>query len=289
MHARELVELAAIVAAQGPALIATPGCLPAGAIDQYWLASKCRLDRWNRALSQFRDGRRASAGVPASWSELRPILEEILISDILTRVWTGVLCAFDRQRNAHEIESVARSVWLGHVESRHRVMCLLVSDVEIEPAEAVALNRLRRRTERWSDLLLGYLLEQHDVIEFAVCHETAREFASDLRSRRHQPGGEHAWPLTLAALRGAFQTGLSEAQPNGDAHARVAASILACLPPELFDGLGLARSLWLTRLSTTASDVAGLIADWFDVDGQSAGERATPSWSEFGVRTRRPS
>lgn len=291
MHSRDLVELAAVVATHGSTFISTPGALPPGAIEQYWTSSKCRLDRWNRALKNLRADHSdsiaaATREVEHGSTEPLPILEEVLISDILTRVWSGVLCAYDRRYGGREVESIARSIWLGHLETRHRVMALLVNDHAIEPAAAVALNRLRRRTERWADLLLGQLLGSHDVSEFAVVHERAREFADDLHHQQQQPGGEHAWPLTLASLRGAFRAGVCEATPNGDANARIAASIVACFPAELFDDSGLVRSLWLARLSTTASDVAGLIEDWFRVDAHPSSGHAV--FAEGLLPARRP-
>ena len=53
MHARELVELAAILSAQGPMLIRSTPQLSSHGVQQYWTASKCRLDRWARNLKSF--------------------------------------------------------------------------------------------------------------------------------------------------------------------------------------------------------------------------------------------
>ena len=53
-------------------------------------------------------------------ARLRGVLEEILVSEVLTRVWTAVLCAHDACRGAEEAGPAARSVLLGHIEARHR-------------------------------------------------------------------------------------------------------------------------------------------------------------------------
>ena len=56
---------------------------------------------------------------------------------------------------------------------------------------------------------------------------------------------------------------LSPESPNAELNARIAASILACFPAELFDSTGLLRSLWLMRLTNVAEDTQGMIDELF--------------------------
>jgi len=257
MHARELIELAALVAAHGPVLIRGGERISSGGIEQYWTSSKVRLDRWAWSLKDFT--RKKSVGArhrELQWSRVRGVLEEILVGEVLTRVWTTVLCAYDRRRGADEVEPVARSVMIGHMEARHRALTLMVQGPGIEAEAAVKLNRLRHRVERWNDLLIGYLAEMGDVGEFAVDPKRVKEFAQDLHDRGN---GRQAWLLLLASLRASFQQGLDEVSPNADLNARIAAGILACFPSELFDSTGLFRSLWLMRLTSIADDTQGMI------------------------------
>ena len=53
MHARDLAELAALVAIHSPLIVEGAGRVPHEASEQYWTASKCRLDRWMRWLRQL--------------------------------------------------------------------------------------------------------------------------------------------------------------------------------------------------------------------------------------------
>jgi len=53
MHAHEFVELAALVAAHGPVVVRQEGRLSPTSIEEYWTASRSRLDRWNRDLKDF--------------------------------------------------------------------------------------------------------------------------------------------------------------------------------------------------------------------------------------------
>ena len=284
MHARELVELAALLSAHGPALIQSSRRIPAGSIEQYWTASKIREDRWARSLRDFADRSDLDARhYRTRWPALRSVLEEILTAEVLTRVWTAVLCAHDRRRGTDEVEPVARSVMSGHMEARHRVLSLMVHGRGIDAEAALKLNRLRRRAERWTDLLVGHLAVMHDVSEFAVDPRRAEDFAADLHCSSSLQGGRHAWPLVMASLRAAFQRGLSPDSPNADLNARIAAAILSCYPPELFDSTGFLRSLWMTRLTNITEDTQEMIEELLALERPAAvGKAAGGHLRRFG-------
>ena len=266
MHARELVELASILSVQGPMLVRHPQAgtqaqLSEHGVQQYWTASKCRLDRWTRSLKSFAaDAAQLDAtAVRVQWPFIRGVMEEILTGEVLTRVWTAVLCLYDRHRGDSDFESLARSIMIGHQEARHRVLMFLVRGPGVDAEAAVKLNHLRRRAERWADLLVGHLARLGDVAEFAVDVQRALEFSQDLEFQTDQPGGRQAWPLLQASLRAAFQRGMTPVSPNEDLNAQIGSAILSCFPAELFDSTGLFRSLWLHRMANVTSDVQGMI------------------------------
>ena len=262
MHARDSLEVAALVVLHGPALISSQTRISPTAIEQYWTASKSRLDRWAGALKSFGSSE-ASDGRSDDerWNHLRPVLEEILIAEILTRVWTALLSAHDRRHQLSNTEPIGRSVMLGHLEARQRVLGLLVSSVEVNTRHGLVVERLRRQAERWTDLLLGHLLTLEDVGEFAIDADRAREFSEDLRHQARQGNAQSGWALTLVSLRGAFRQGLSGGSPNPDLNSRIASSVLACFPSELFDSTGVFQSLWLLRLTSYANDAQGMIQE----------------------------
>ena len=296
MHARELVQLAAIVSAHGPVLVRGTRRLSASGVQQYWMESKCRLDRWFRSLGRFAHeaAARGSDGGRGQWPHVRGVLEEILTSEMLTRVWATVLCASDRQQGTLEAEPIARSIMIGHLEARHRVLQLLVRGPGVDAEAAVRLNHLRRRTERWTDLLIGYLAGLDPAAEFAFEPVRAQDFARDLRLQTACPGGRQAWPLLLSSLRAAFRHGLSDVSPNADLNARIATAILSCFPAELFDSTGQFHSLWLLRLFSATEDAQGMIAELLSPEPASAPPGALPaegrsSAADTGASAARPS
>jgi hypothetical protein len=228
-------------------------------LEQYWTASKVRLDRWCRSLRNFS----TLAGDPkyrkVHWPRIRGILEEILSSEMLTRVWAAVLCAHDRRHKLNESEPIARSVMLGHLEARHRALTLLLNTPGLETHEAIKLNRLHNSAERWTDMLVGYLIPLGDLSEFAVDPARAKDFAQDLLEEGVHPGRRIVWPLILTSLRAGFRPHSQSETPNTDVNQRIAAGILACFPGDLFDSTGQFQSLWLLRLNNTAADAQGMI------------------------------
>ena len=160
MQSGELVELAAVVARQGPALLSARDGFRVVGIEEYWAASKCRFDRWGRSLGRLWRGE--SPIFDDRPGTVRGLVEEILGGEVLTRVWTALVAAFDRRHSLQDNEIVVRSVYIGHMEMRQRVLQMLVggpgiSGPGIDAVDAVAFNRIRRRAELWTDMLLAPL------------------------------------------------------------------------------------------------------------------------------------
>ena len=110
MHPGELAELAALVATHGPALIHTGQWSSASSTEQYWISSRCRLDRWSRSLKAYstqiesRIQEVAPDRHDPDWQHIRSVIEEILSSQMLTRVWTAVACGLDRTLGVDRLE-----------------------------------------------------------------------------------------------------------------------------------------------------------------------------------------
>ncbi|MBN2291406.1 MAG: hypothetical protein JXM70_03210 [Pirellulales bacterium] len=261
MHASELVELAAAVSTQGPALIQGNSAPSSAAIEQYWTASKCRLDRWLRTLRRFKT---ESADVRpdwqyARWPMMRAVFDEILTGEILTRVFAAVMTGYDQRHGSDVAEPAARSVLVGHLEARHRVLTILVGRPGINTEQAMLLNRLRRRCERWSDMLVGYLSEYVELDDFVIDKQRAEDFAEDLRHQSDLTGSNGPWSLVRTSLKSAFGRNLGMPAANPDLNENIACSVLGCFSSDQFDSIGTFNSLWMARLSNAAEDAQNIL------------------------------
>lgn len=283
MFAGQQIELAGLIATHGPGLIAADHPPSPAAIDQYWIDSRERLDRWSSTLKAHQTNLRRPSVIHTSgtWRTAIATIEEIIVSDVLTRVWTAVLTACDMHRETAVAEPVVRSIFIGHMELRNRALSALVKLPGIEPKEAVRINRLRRRCEGWLDMLLAYLHAHGDVGQFACNPDRLEQHAEDLASERSSPGGHQVWPLMLASLRAAFPRDLGTQSGNSSLNTRIASSILACYPSEVFDSTGLMKSLWLVRMTNTTADAQGMVDELLFDDNLSPSSEGDGSLGTF--------
>lgn len=261
MQANELMELAAIAAAHGPVLVEGPSHLTAQSLEEYWTTAKIRLDRWTRTLAAWQQQPPQASSSKKTASDNHPpagLFEEVLTGEVLARVWTAVICAYDRRRGQCEVEPLARSVLVGQLEARNRVLTLLLRGL-FDPIETERLDQLRRRCERWTDLLLGGFGDETQWNELAFEPRRAADFAAEFAPPAAPLRLRPAWQLWLASLRATFRASPTAPSPNADLNARIAAAVVACFPSDVFDSTGLIRSLWFHRMQQTADDAQGLL------------------------------
>jgi len=269
MHVRQSIELAALISSSARTLVHHSARLSQAGIEEYWTVSKCRQESWCRKLKQHSTRIRSLRGRSARrlWDSTRVVLEEILTSEILTRVWAAVCCAHEQQRGIAEAAPIVRNVLAGHLEARHRALNLMVRGHGLRIEEAVNLNRLRRRSERWTDVLLGNLMPDCAVDEFAFNAGRVRDFA-DHDGGRIGTSSRYQW--LLASLRASYQRGLAPTSPSAELNRRIAAAILSCFGSEMFDSTGLLKSHWLARLDHTTNDTQGMIEELLMLDESSS-------------------
>lgn len=259
MNLRHTIELAALISAHSEHLLGRSAPLPSVPLQRFWNSSRKRLDRWLAALEEFALELGAPPGTPlqSSWDRIEPVIEEVFVTEVVTRVWGAVLTALDRTRGTQELEPLARNVLLGHLEARRRALGLMVTGAYVSPADVAQIDRKRRRIERWTDFLLGALVERFGVDDFAFDGERARDFGLEQRTRAasQQPGV--VWDMILLSLRMAFPVDRARVSPNEDWHQEIVGSILACFPEEAFHPDGPFKSLLRCRIDRSGEQAEG--------------------------------
>jgi hypothetical protein len=263
MHVRELIELSSAIVTNASELITCQPRLAARAMESYWVQSKVRSDHWTKAINDY--SRACVAGSvterAVAWQQIRPVLEEILASEILTRVWCATICHVDNGPTRGEFAPIARSVLMSHHESRNRALNTMVYGQGSTLSDAVTLNRLRRRVEKWNDVLIGGLLVQFDSRAYAFDVNRAQAYAKELTDEQRDLRQCAAWESLRTSLTAAFQTGISLLAVSNNANRAIAVSVMNGLPANWFDGPNVAHSLWLERLDHTAQNAVGLVAE----------------------------
>jgi hypothetical protein len=254
MRSHELTRLAAATALHSAALLQSRIRFPDTALEVYWTASKCRQERWSRVLRRLGQGTVADDRLEITWE---PVLDEILTSEVLSRVWAAICTGLDARRGKQEAGPIANSVMAGHFEARHRVLNLIVGGNSVAMEHAVMLNRRRLQNERWADMLLSLIATHHEVDGLAFDTRRVSEWARFWIPCGAASNGKAALSQALTALAASVRSSATELTGNEDLNRRIASSVLACLPPELFDSLGRPISNWQRSLLQVVSDSQG--------------------------------
>lgn len=200
MHARDLVELASLAAAYGRILMQGHPPLPEESVQQYWIDSKVRLDRWSSLLHRYSVGpgavvlSPAAEVAPPSWSAMRVLIEEVFLSDVLARVWTAIGVGIDCVQGTANVGPVVRNVLQWQIESCNRAMQILLDAPHSQSADAALLNQTRMVASRWTDVLIGVVSVEHDLTSLACDPRVAADMAGELRTRalRGHHDSDHA-------------------------------------------------------------------------------------------------
>lgn len=205
-----LVEVAALASAHSRLLIEQSEEIPNVLLGDYYIHSRNRFNRWMRDLNDIEHG--VAIRDPLHLFGLSPrqppaqsLAEQILVNDLLNRVWTVMLIACDRHRGEARIESLAHNVFRSHLTVRHRAMSVCVNDSSLAPEQVHHIEKLKTSSERWADLLNCALMDCYDLWEYACDETRAREFFRDrFHKERIAPQNSQAWSLILAGLRHSF-------------------------------------------------------------------------------------
>ncbi len=123
----------------------------------------------------------------------------------------------------------------------------------------VPLNRLRRRTERWTDMLLGYIAADTDVNSFGYDQARVREFGNDIRGERGSTNKSASWTMLLETALEAFGSQLVSEPANADLNRDIANAVMASFGDELFDQNALINPMWESRIIHLADDTQQLV------------------------------
>jgi hypothetical protein len=250
MQAHELADLAALVAVHGEQLVANDAATMEASLAAYWKASRCRLDRWGRGLAALTRDTTQDGWV----DEDIAAVQEILVSEILSRVVTAIAAAHDMGHAVSESAPVARNIFNAHIDLKRRAVAVVVAPHR-DQEFAHDFLALRRQCDRWIDLLMAYLAPLVPVAEFATDVARVGDFAFDAREHlRSGASSDMAVAMIVAGMRSSLLRLSSAASPNEDLNLEIATSVVGIFKPDFFDAHGHLRSPWLDRICKASAD-----------------------------------
>jgi hypothetical protein len=274
MHCVTLAELAALISQHGPDLIASQTAIRAGSVSCYWVSSRKRLEIWNGALCELRAAQRLghSATVRQWWDRNQPLLEDIVVSELLTRVFAALTAEIETVTHRDEVSPVTHAIYLAHMEASNRVYRLIVLREGQSIQNAVQLNRLRQGVQRWTDAMIGRLaIDPTVALGYAFDYERARAFADESRDNGELAYRRISTWLSNASMRDTLSRRTSSEITFPAANADIADAIMLMLQSELFDDLGTIQSGWRHRITNGVTPTECAAVDK---------ETHLPNWSD---------
>lgn len=255
MQTREFLDLAVTLTESFEPWVRLSPRISDSVLHSYWSASRSRFNAWGSALHQCRDD--LANHSHAAWVRWEPLLEEILLSELTTRVVCTMLGELDVRRAIREFGPVAQSVFSGHLEARVRTLRLVLDGRDAGVQRAARLNRLRLQAENWTDLLLAHF--SPDGAAVAFCFDSSR-----WRTWSEMEAGHRRGPLTLVRLAVVAALGDTGEVPAERVryYEQMHAALLGMLGAEVFTATGPLLSAWQARLLTYTHDTEGVLSRW---------------------------
>lgn len=253
MHCVKLADLAAVISQHGQSILHRHEMIAPEAMTAYWAASRTRFSLWHQAIARHRMAQEADTWLPlrAWWRGHLPVLEEVLVSEILTRVVAVVGAGIDDANGTDELSPITHAVHLTHLEARNRVLSLILDGRGASVADKVRLNRLRQGAERWTDTMVGRMSVDHrKMIRYSIDPVRALAFAEDCGGESHEAIRTTSAELMNAAMHDTLKLRTSNNSASPNENRKLSDTVLAMLSPVMFDGLGLPRRMFSHRIET---------------------------------------
>jgi hypothetical protein len=235
VNQRDLAEAAAVMARHADLIIDCDHPLDSTFIEEYWVACRRRWRRWSQLET-------------AGWTfaESSQLAEEIMVSEMPTRVWTAVYYVHSLNHRNPDGLRLMRQAMHWHVEARQNTLQELVDTYNrTELSGLLRLDRIRRRVERWTDFLIGTITRHGIALNLAFDPDRCRNNAESLLDH---PTSEAVWPLTIAGLTRSFSTSPKFPEESAHCHLAVLKSQLAAFPSGAFRNDGRPLSAPLNRV-----------------------------------------
>ena len=258
LSVKSLAEVALLVSRVGRCVIADGHEPSPNSLREFWQQTRALQQQWTSRLDAW------SAEADPELSQLAELGAQLFISELLTRVWSTVLLGVDRQTGRDDLSRVARNAVSSLLQVRHGVMSRLLQQPDTSASQVAEIERLRRRSDRWTDLLIGNLAGSHDLFEFAFDVERAKDFATESIEYDPATGPHPVEHLVAAGLRMAFLGQLSGTPLTEPAFQQLVQSILGALPQDAFHQDGSLRSVLERRVSSRTLRDEPLPASLFD-------------------------
>ncbi|MFO1019149.1 MAG: hypothetical protein U0903_00390 [Planctomycetales bacterium] len=230
-----LVEFIGVLSRHAEQLAQHAESFPGAALEQFRSTSRQQAQS---SMKRLKELERELSELPADetaeflWDQAHDACQEILTTEMLGRVWGAILESSHHISGQLTTKSVARHVLLQHLEVRHALLSFMNRWCERAYLQIAEIDGLRRKMERWTDILLGSLLQEYPVQDYAFDPERGCEFTFAGMIANSTDKGNSPWArqLVLSGLKRAFKEPYPEPAFLGEYQEAIRSAILSCVP-----------------------------------------------------------
>lgn len=229
---KSLAEVAWLLARVGRRMIEDEAEPSSVALQTFWQSTRQLQRLWDETAEGELDS-------PAGRTRFEEAATQLFATELLVRVWSTILGSIDRRTGRQDLTRIAANSVNGLLQIRHRLLSHLLNQ-NVAAAWAADLDRVRRRCDRWTDLLIGNLCGQSEFFQFAFDPDRARDFA--VESLESDSGSHPVELLVGAGVQLSLLGQLPETPLGSTAFERLIQSILGSVPEQAFHRDGSLRS-----------------------------------------------
>ena len=267
MHACQLAEIGSWTAVYSEALVFGEDDQPALIAKEYWLASKVRIGQWITALRIFESDLKDENRSHDPWPAIETVVQEVLISEFLTRVFSASVLAHDWYHESDELHGLAHSINVSHIEAKNRAIRVLLAGQGDNEEVFDRLNVLRRKLERWTDLFLAQVPNLETARMFSFDANRVTDFFNEQRLQRG-PEFTRRQQVLMASFAMEMKKYKTAYSANPDLNSRIGSGVMSCFPADRFDSLGLPKSARMLWLEKTQLDTQLLVDELIEYENQ---------------------
>ncbi|QDU37786.1 hypothetical protein Mal4_21030 [Maioricimonas rarisocia] len=237
---RDVAEFSAVCAVHGSHVVAAGQPVGDAWLERYLDACSRRARMWHQAHQECTQTSDA-APVDAAPRHM-PIVhlaDEILVTEVLTRTWTGVMAELARKASQPDVESAAWHGYMLHLKAKQTVLADLLYQTVLPVGVMLRVNRLRRRLEKWSDMFVSQVAGEHVARELAFETHRVDEFRDEQVTWRT---GHRSKELLVASVRQAVPADTRVVPERAEVHRELMSLQVALFPADAFSGTGLLKS-----------------------------------------------
>ncbi len=245
LSGKSLAELALVVSQVAPSMLDDISAPASESLRGFWQSNRLLQRQWMNELDDETNAR------PQDIELFEQLAPRLFTSEILVRTFSTLLASLDTRLGTDDLTRVARNVVGGLLQIRLTVLSRLLAVPEIDRDRVLKIDRLRRRCDRWTDLLVGTIAIRSNCFEFAFDPDRARDFGEEAMFADTEVRSRPFEHLVSAGLRVTFLQHLSNEAFDEPEFLILTQSILSSIPRHALHRDGSLRTSLERRIYTS--------------------------------------